>query len=162
MSQKLGDSFPRVIEMIYVPNLSSSPGKEHLIKVKKFPSVIKVASSYSGYGKIIVKSQSDLEDVDSILHLHRDYYTIEPFVEHHYEYRLQKIGKEYRSWRKNSSSSWKNNQGNVKIESHPWDEKYKDWLDHCSGIFGGLDIFAIDILHGKDGFDYILEVISSF
>lgn len=158
LSDKLGDKFPRVIEMIYLPNLPSSPGKEHLIKSMKYPAVIKVSSSYSGFGKIVVKSESDLDDVDSILHLHKDYYTIEPFIEHHYEYRLQKIGCNYRAWRKNSDTSWKNNQGNVRVEDHPWDPKYANWLEECSKLFGGLDMFAIDILHGKDGQEYVIEL----
>lgn len=40
-------------------------------------------------------------------------------------------------------------------------EKLRAWVDHVSQLFGGLDICAIELLVGKDGKEYIIEVNDS-
>lgn len=100
----------------------------------------------------------------------------EPFIEHEYEFRVQKIGQHYRAFRRNSDSSWKNNWGkltfvgaaacltlllllnNVDLTDHEMKEEYKVWVDEIAQLFGGLDILAIDVLHTKEGRDYIIEL----
>jgi len=156
IKKRLGNQFPELVQMTYHPNLTAS--LRRLIEPKSYPAVVKVASSYSGYGKIRVNDDSDLKDVTSILALHCDYFTTEPFIVHEYEFRLQKIGNHYRAFKKNSSTSWKNNRGNIIFEDHVWKPEYKLWVDECSSIFGGLEILGVDILHCKDGKDYILEI----
>jgi len=37
-------------------------------------------------------------------------------------------------------------------------EDHLFWAEECSKLFGGMDIFAIDALHGTDGKDYIIEL----
>ena len=40
-------------------------------------------------------------------------------------------------------------------------ERHRSWVDHVAQLFGGLDICAIELLVGKDGKEYIIEVNDS-
>jgi len=147
--------FP-LIPMNYYPNLKSST--QHLMEPVSYPCVVKVSSTHAGYGKIVAHSKEELKDIMCILALHNDYFTTEPFIEHEYEFRIQKIGSHYRAFRRNSDSHWKNNWGNLTFVDHEWRDEYKTWADLASQMFGGMDIIALDVLHTKEGKDYIIEL----
>jgi len=160
--RRLGnDKFP-VIDMNYYPNQmihSVSPYPYDSSTTPSFPLVCKVGSTHAGYGKIQAESDAQFKDMRSVLALHQDYYTTEPFIQNiDYEFRVQKIGEHYRAFKRNSDTSWKRNWGNLQFEDHPMKNEYKIWADECAKIFGGLDILAIDILHTKDNKDVIIEV----
>jgi len=156
MIKKLGpDSGLDIVPMDYYPNLKASTLS---LFQPTYPTVVKVSSTHAGYGKIQAETEADMKDVKCILALHNDYYTTEPFVAHEYEFRVQKIGNHYRSFRRNSSTHWKNNWGNLTFIDHPWDSKYKIWADEVAKLFGGLDIVALDVLHTKDNKDFLLEI----
>ena len=137
-------------------NLSSPKGSE--LHSGQYPCVVKVSNTHAGYGKMFLKSASDYDDLKSILALHEDYYTTEPMIEFEYEFRIQKIGDNYRCFRRNSDTSWKGNWGNVQFMDHEMQPHYKVWADKCSEIFGGIDILGIDVLQLKDGSCLILEL----
>lgn len=40
-------------------------------------------------------------------------------------------------------------------------ERHRFWVDNVCQMFGGLDICAIELLVGKDGKEYIIEVNDS-
>ncbi len=44
------------------------------------------------------------------------------------------------------------------MQEIPLTDYYKLWADECAKVYGGMDLLAVDALHGKDGKDYILEV----
>lgn len=107
-----GDAFP-LIDLTYHANLPSGTGKK-LIKPSEFPVVVKVSSTHAGFGKMRCNSSADLDDLLSILALNCDYFTIERFFDNvEFEFRLQQIGDKRRAFRRNSSSSWKNNWGEI-------------------------------------------------
>ena len=71
-----------LIPMTYHPNFT--PRTDNLLTDKgnvKYPKVIKVASTHSGYGKIRVRNDEDMSDVRSLLILNKDFYTTEPLQE---------------------------------------------------------------------------------
>jgi synapsin len=114
-----------------------------------------------------LKEEGDFEDFVSCLNIHNDYFFVEPFMDIAFDLRLQKIGKHYRVYSRQSDSSWKQNWGKLKFADHELTEKYKLWMDEVSLINGGLgkfyhelnpDMFALDVMRLKDGTDVVLEV----
>jgi hypothetical protein len=62
------------------------------------PFVVKVGGAHAGYGKIKITSAPLFDDVKSIVALHGDYSTAEPFVDWDFDYRIQKIGCHVRAY----------------------------------------------------------------
>jgi len=47
------------------------------------------------------------------------------------------------------------------LEQIPITEKYRMWVDNVATLFGGLDVCALEVLVGKDGREWIIEVNDS-
>jgi hypothetical protein len=128
------------------------------------PFVVKVGGAHAGYGKIKITSSPMFDDVKSIVALHGDYSTAEPFVDWDFDYRIQKIGCHVRAYRRQVSQAtqWKGNVGNAMIEEIDVEPRWLRWVNAAASCYGGLDILALDLVRNRvSGEEFILEVIPS-
>jgi hypothetical protein len=118
------DCFP-VVELDFYSNMLRGGRGFEPLKRGDTRTVVKVGSTNAGFGKSLVDTQQQREDLWSILACSNEYVTEEPFIEHEYEYRVQVIGEHVRCFKRNSDSSWKNNTGNLQFMSLAVEERHK-------------------------------------
>merc|ERR1711879_553569 len=123
------------------------------------PFVAKIGNAEAGYGKMrFMGPESGFEDFRTMIALHHDYCTLEPFVENReYDLRIQRIGDNVRAYRR-LNSNWKGNVGTCILEEVPVSPLFQLWTNEVCKLFEGLDIFTVDAIYTSSGKYYILEI----
>ena len=148
-------NFP-LIQQYYYPNYSE------ICITPSTPYVLKVSYPHAGFGKIRIKDHHEIDDLRSILALHKDYCAIEPLIDVDYELRIVFIAPNYYRVHKRSSLNWKVNFGMTNIrEECEMKPEWKKWIDLIYENYPDMLTFDIDALVDKKGNEYILEVNGS-
>jgi len=141
---RLGQQAFPLIAQSYYPSHN-----DIIVTPEPFPLVAKVGHAHAGYGKVKLAGPEALADFKSLLALHDDYTTLEPFIDWDWDSRVQKIGPNYRVFRR-VSQNWKGNTGHSStIEDAIVEPHHRVMADECAKLFGGLDILGLDLLHPK-------------
>ncbi|CAF1537409.1 unnamed protein product [Didymodactylos carnosus] len=152
--KRLGQTqFPLIQQYYY-------PVHEEMLITPSYPIVVKMGHAHAGYGKIKLDNHKQFEDFKTCVALTSCYVTAETFLDGDYDIRIQKLGNNYRAFKRTAvSGSWKTNTGTSFIESIEMTKQFKMWADESSKLFGGLDIVTVDAIHCiTDDKLYILEV----
>ncbi|CAG9807052.1 unnamed protein product, partial [Chironomus riparius] len=129
----------------------------------KFPCVLKAGHCHGGRAIAKLDIAGALQDAAGLLcgpviNNHGSYCCIEPYIDAKYDILIQKIGSSYKAFmRKSMTGNWKTNQGSAMLEQMPITEKYKNWVDEVSELFGGMEICALSVIVAKDNKEYILK-----
>ncbi|KAL9644488.1 hypothetical protein ABK040_009353 [Willaertia magna] len=134
---------------------------QQMIISPEMPCVVKVGHAHRGMGKMKVSDTTQWADLRTIIALNDTYSTCEPFIDVAYGIRIQKIGKNYRAFKKEmSGSGWKSHFGGSSLVEMELKDEHKLWVDECAKQFD-LDLCAVDALCDKNGKEYIIELNDS-
>jgi len=121
----------------------------------QFPFVIKVGNHHGGYGKSLVSTEEQWEELKDLLFIHQDYVTTEKFINYKYDIRYLSINNKVWAM-KRKGKYWK---ANSLTQEYKIIEPRKEWIERVKLLQENIeaDIVAIDVLETENGEEVILE-----
>ncbi|MDP9961885.1 ATP-grasp domain-containing protein [Chryseobacterium lathyri] len=120
-----------------------------------FPFVVKVGNHHGGFGKSLVTSEEQWEELKDLLFIHQDYVTVEKFIDYKYDIRYLAINDKVWAM-KRKGKYWK---ANALTQEYQIIEPEKEWTKNVKLLQENskADIIAIDVLETENGEKTILE-----
>lgn len=121
----------------------------------EFPFVVKVGNHHGGYGKSLVTTDEQWEELKDLLFIHQDYVTIEKFIDYRYDIRYLAVHDKVWAM-KRRGKYWK---ANVLTQEYQMVEQEQEWIENIKLLQADLkaDIVAIDVLEAENGEKVIVE-----
>lgn len=131
-------------------------GAEVMPQVKPdLPSVIKIGSYHAGYGKMLLSTIEQWQDMQDMVFVTDDYFTLEPFIGYERDIRCLAVGEQVWALSR-SGSRWKANAGIVDSELIPAPDELYEYTLRAVRHFQA-DVLALDILKTREGRYLVLE-----
>ena len=120
-----------------------------------FPFVVKVGNHHGGYGKSLVSTEEQWEELKDLLFIHQDYVTVEKFIDYQYDIRYLAVNDKVWAM-KRRGKYWK---ANSLTQEYQIIEPEDEWIEKVKLLqqYISADIVAIDVLETKNGEKIILE-----
>eukprot|EP00005_Dracoamoeba_jomungandri_P007684 CAMPEP_0174276650 /NCGR_PEP_ID=MMETSP0439-20130205/60508_1 /TAXON_ID=0 /ORGANISM="Stereomyxa ramosa, Strain Chinc5" /LENGTH=228 /DNA_ID=CAMNT_0015368907 /DNA_START=877 /DNA_END=1560 /DNA_ORIENTATION=+ len=138
------EEFPVVSQYYY------SSGSDMGISPGTKPMVLKLGPWHAGIGKSYLKDHHDFEEMRSLVEAGNYYATCELFIPYVYDLRVQYVNGSIKAFRRRGCGWKSNTSSGVDVQEVPITKKIKRWVELTKGIFGGLDIFSLDVLHTSE------------
>ncbi|SHF11883.1 ATP-grasp domain-containing protein [Chryseobacterium vrystaatense] len=122
---------------------------------RSFPFVVKVGNHHGGFGKSLVTSEEQWEELKDLLFIHQDYVTVEKFIDYKYDIRYLAINDKVWAM-KRKGKYWK---ANSQTQEYQIIAPEKEWIEKVKLLqeYTKADIIAIDVLETENGEKTIVE-----
>lgn len=129
-------------------------GQSMLTRIEpQFPLVLKVGNYHAGYGKMIIRTFEQWQDVQDMVYITAEYFTLEPYIDYIRDIRCMIIGEQVWAIAR-QGSHWKANRGVVDNEIIAIPDPLYEYTKRATRHFQA-DILALDILETSEG-EYIV------
>lgn len=120
-----------------------------------FPFVVKAGNLHGGFGKVLVDSPEQWQDIRDLLFVTEDYITVEPFIDYARDIRYLAIGASVWAMAR-KGRFWKANVETTDYALIAPEPALAAQLKHLHNYLGA-DILAIDILEENNGQLHVVE-----